>query len=144
MALDKVIYTAHATAVGGRDKGSARTNDGALEVKLDTPIEMGGKGGGTNPEQMFAIGYASCFIGALQATAKAKHVDLPSDTTIASSVAFGTRSKGLKGYNLGVEMRVTIPGMDRAQAEMLVMGAHDICPYSNATRDNVDVTLTVV
>ena len=143
MALEKVIYTARATATGGRDKGVARTEDGALDVRLDTPIEMGGSGGGTNPEQMFAIGYASCFIGALQATAKVRNVRLPPETSISSAVSFGTRPGGLKGYNLDVAMNVSIPGMEHAEAEALVREAHEICPYSNATRGNVDVAFSV-
>jgi Ohr subfamily peroxiredoxin len=144
MALDKVIYTARAVAVGGRSNGTARTADGALDVRLDTPIEMGGKGGGTNPEQMFAIGYASCFIGALQATARERKVVLPDATSVHSEVSFGTRAGGLKGYNLDISMAVEIPGMEQAEAQALVEGAHEICPYSNATRGNVDVAFTVL
>jgi lipoyl-dependent peroxiredoxin len=143
MALDTVIYTARATAIGGRSKGTARTADGELDVRLDTPIEMGGKGGGTNPEQMFAIGYASCFIGALQAIAKERKLQLPDHTAVHSEVSFGTRANGLKGYNLDIKMAVEIPGMNEAQTHALVEGAHEICPYSNATRGNVDVTFTV-
>jgi lipoyl-dependent peroxiredoxin len=143
MALEKVIYTAHAIATGGRE-GTAKTDDGKLSLKLDTPIEMGGKGDGTNPEQMFAVGYAACFIGALKFTAKAQKISLPAETSISADVAFGTRPNGAKGFNIQVAMAVTIPGMERDKAELLVQEAHQVCPYSNATRGNVDVALTVV
>jgi lipoyl-dependent peroxiredoxin len=143
MALDQVIYTAHAIATGGRE-GMAKTDDGQLSLKLDTPIEMGGKGNGTNPEQMFAVGYAACFIGALKFVSKAQRVPLPSDTSINAEVSFGTQTGGAKGFNIEVKMAIAIPDMNRDQAEMLVAEAHQVCPYSNATRGNVDVTLTVV
>lgn len=143
MPLDKVIYTAHARATGGRE-GTGTSDDGRLSIKLGTPIEMGGKGDGTNPEQMFAVGYASCFIGALKFVAAERKKTLPSDTSIDAAVAFGTRPDGARGYNLDVSMAVTIPGMDRAEAEELVHDAHQVCPYSNATRGNVDVALSVV
>jgi lipoyl-dependent peroxiredoxin len=142
MALEKVIYTAHAIATGGRE-GTAKTDDGKLSLKLDTPIEMGGKGDGTNPEQMFAVGYSACFIGALKFAAKAQKVSLPADISISADVAFGTRPDGAKGFNIEVAMAITIPGMDRDKAESLVNEAHQVCPYSNATRGNVDVTLTI-
>lgn len=143
MGLDSVIYTAHATATGGRE-GTAKTDDGKLSLKLDTPIEMGGKGNGTNPEQMFAVGYAACFIGALKYAAKAQKVSLPADTSISADVAFGTRPNGAKGFNIEVAMAISIPGIDKDKAEALVNEAHQVCPYSNATRGNVDVALTVV
>ena len=143
MALEKVIYTAHAVATGGRE-GTAKTDDGKLSLKLDTPIEMGGKGDGTNPEQMFAVGYSACFIGALKYAAKAQKISLPVETSISADVAFGTRPAGAKGFNIEVAMAITIPGMSREQAELLVQEAHQVCPYSNATRGNVDVALTVV
>lgn len=143
MALEKVIYTAHAIATGGRE-GTAKTDDGQLSLKLDTPTEMGGKGDGTNPEQMFAVGYAACFIGALKYAAKSQKVSLPVETWISADVAFGTRPSGAKGFNIEVAMAITIPDMDRDKAEALVHEAHQVCPYSNATRGNVDVALTVV
>ena len=143
MGLEKIIYTAHATATGGRE-GTAKTDDGKLSLKLDTPIEMGGKGDGTNPEQMFAVGYAACFIGALKYAAKAQKVSLPADTSISADVAFGTRPNGAKGFNIEVAMAISIPGLDKDKAEALVNEAHQVCPYSNATRGNVDVALTVV
>jgi lipoyl-dependent peroxiredoxin len=142
MALEKVIYTAHAIATGGRE-GTAKTDDGKLSLKLDTPIEMGGKGDGTNPEQMFAVGYAACFIGALKFVAKTQQIALPADTSISADVAFGTRPDGAKGFNIEVAMTISIPGMDRDKSESLVQEAHQVCPYSNATRGNVDVALTV-
>lgn len=143
MALETVIYTAHAVATGGRE-GTATTDDGKLSLKLDTPIEMGGKGKGTNPEQMFAVGYAACFIGALKYAAKSQKVSLPATTSINAAVAFGTRPSGAKGFNIAVTMAITLPGVERDKAEALVQEAHQVCPYSNATRGNVDVTLTVV
>lgn len=142
MALEKVVYTAHATATGGRE-GTARSDNGQLDVKLDTPKQMGGNDNGTNPEQMFAAGYAACFIGAMKFVAGTKKVTLPDDTSINSSVAFGPRTGGGKGFSVDVDMKVHIPGMDHAEAEKLVHEAHEICPYSNATRNNIDVTFTV-
>jgi lipoyl-dependent peroxiredoxin len=143
MALDKVIYTAHATATGGRD-GTAKTDDGSFDVKLGTPIEMGGKGGGTNPEQMFAVGYSSCFIGALKFVADEQKIALPQDLSIRSAVSFGTRPNGARGFNIDVAMAVSIPGMDKDKAQALVDEAHKVCPYSNATRGNVDVALSII
>lgn len=143
MALEKIIYTAHAKATGGRE-GTASTPDGKLNLKLDTPIEMGGKGDGANPEQMFAVGYSACFIGALKYVASSMKVALPASTEIDAQVSFGTRPAGAKGFNIEVAMAVKIPGMAREQAEALVHEAHQVCPYSNATRGNVDVHLSVV
>jgi len=141
MALDKVLYTAHATATGGR-AGTAQSSDGALKVNLSTPRELGGAGGpGTNPEQMFAAGYAACFIGAMKAVAAAQKIALPADVSIASAVGIGPIPAG---YGIQVAMAVTVPGMERAAAEALVAAAHKVCPYSNATRGNIDVVLTVV
>ena len=141
MALDKVLYTAHATATGGR-AGTAQSSDGALKVNLSTPRELGGAGGpGTNPEQMFAAGYAACFIGAMKAVAAAQKIALPADVSIASAVGIGPIPAG---YGIQVAMAVTVPGMERAAAEALVAAAHKVCPYSNATRGNIDVALTVV
>jgi osmotically inducible protein OsmC len=137
-----VKYTAEATATGGRD-GRASTTDGTFEVKLATPKELGGGGGeGNNPEQLFAAGYAACFIGALKAAGAQEKVKIPDDTSITANVGIGPRSEG--GFGLDVALRISLPGMDKAQAEALVEKAHHICPYSNATRGNVDVRLTVV
>ena len=141
MSLDNVLYTAHATANGGRD-GRARSSDGALDVKLTTPRELGGAGGdGSNPEQLFAAGYSACFIGALKYVAAQEKIALPADTRIDGEVGIGPIATG---FGIQAALTVTIPGMDRAQAEALVQKAHVVCPYSNATRGNIDVTLTVV
>jgi Ohr subfamily peroxiredoxin len=141
MALEKVLYTAQATATGGR-QGSARSSDGALDVALSTPREMGGAGGeGTNPEQLFAAGYAACFIGALKAVGSKLKIGVPADTKIDSSVSFGPLAGALGRYGIGVDMTIHLPGMAREVAEQLVHAAHQVCPYSNATRGNVDVRL---
>jgi len=141
MALDKVLYTAHATATGGRT-GTAESSDGALKVALSTPKELGGAGGaGTNPEQMFAAGYAACFIGALKAVAGRMKIKVPDDVSISSDVGIGPIPAG---FGIQVAMRVSLPGIERAQAEALVAAAHQVCPYSNATRGNIDVALSVV
>jgi len=141
MALDKVLYTAHATATGGR-AGTAESSDGALKVALSTPKELGGAGGpGTNPEQMFAAGYSACFIGAMKAVAGGQKIALPADVSITSAVGIGPIPGG---FGIQVAMAITIPGMERAAAEALVAAAHKVCPYSNATRGNIDVSLTVV
>jgi len=144
MAIKSAVYTAHAHTTGGRT-GTSKTDDGRLAVTLDTPAAMGGNDGpGTNPEQLFAIGYSACFLGALKAVARGEKVKIPDDTTIDASVSFGENAnEGEKGFNIAVELKVTIPGFDRAQAEDLVHKAHEVCPYSNATRGNVDVTLSV-
>jgi lipoyl-dependent peroxiredoxin len=141
VALDKVLYTAHATATGGRT-GTAKSSDGALDVSLSTPKELGGAGGaGTNPEQMFAAGYSACFIGAMKAVAAGQKIKLPDDVSITSDVGIGPITAG---FGIQVAMAITVPGMDKAAAEALVAAAHKVCPYSNATRGNIDVSLTVV
>ena len=143
MSIKSAIYTAHAHTTGGRT-GTSRTDDGRLEVTLDTPRAMGGNDGpGTNPEQLFAVGYSACFLGALKAVARGEKVKIPDETTIDAAVSFGENAKGI-GYNIAVELKTTIPGLELAQAQDLVHKAHQICPYSNATRGNVDVTLTVI
>jgi Ohr subfamily peroxiredoxin len=142
MALDKIVYTAHAKATGGRD-GIARSDDGHLDVKLEKPKAMGGTGDGTNPEQLFAAGYAACFIGALKHVAGEQKLRLDPNTFINSSVDFGPLANGAPGFGIAVALEVHIPGVDRAKAEELVREAHIVCPYSNATRGNIDVTLTV-
>jgi lipoyl-dependent peroxiredoxin len=142
MALDKVMYTAHATTTGGRD-GSSKTDDGKLAVKLSPPKEMGGNGDGTNPEQLFAAGYSACFMGAMKLVAGTQKVSLPGDTSISADVSLGPLAAGAKGFGIAVAMRVSIPGMERAQAEKIVHEAHEVCPYSNATRGNIDVDLKV-
>jgi osmotically inducible protein OsmC len=142
MALDKVLYTAHASATGGR-QGIAKSSDGALEVSLATPKELGGAGGnGTNPEQLFAAGYAACFLGAMKVVGGKMKVPVPADAKIDSSVRFGPLANSV-GYGIGVDMKIHLPGLERDTAEQLVHAAHQVCPYSNATRGNVDVALTI-
>ncbi len=137
----EILYTAHATATGGRE-GRAVSSDKALDVKLSTPREIGGAGGdGTNPEQLFAAGYAACFIGAMKAVAGMDKITLPADPSIDSSVGIG---KIPAGFGIAVELRIAVPGMDRDALQTLVDKAHQVCPYSNATRGNIDVTLTLV
>lgn len=137
-----VKYTTKATATGGRD-GRAATEDGALEVKLTTPKELGGGGGeGNNPEQLFAAGYSACFLGAMKFVAGQQKKQLPADTKVAATVGIGPRSEG--GFGLDIQLDVSLPGLDRAEAQKLVDEAHQVCPYSNATRNNVPVRLNLV
>ncbi len=138
--MAKVLYTAEATVTGGRAEGHGRTSDGALEVDLRLPAEMGGQGGGTNPEQLFAVGYASCFESAVQVVARRAKVEAD-DVSVDSKVDLSTNSEG--GFDLSVALDVTLPSVDDApQAAELVEKAHKVCPYSNATRGNIDVRLT--
>ena len=137
-----VIYRTSATATGGRD-GSARSDDGSVDVKLVVPKEMGGPGGvGANPEKLFAAGYSACFLGAMKAVSGKEGVKVPPDATVTAEVGFGPRSEG--GYGVTVDLAVSLPGVEREAAERLVHAAHEVCPYSNATRNNVDVGLKVV
>ena len=137
-----VKYKTTATANGGRD-GEAHTEDGSLAVKLSTPKELGGAGGsGNNPEQLFAAGYSACFLGAMKAISGAEKLKVPADTSVTTTVGIGPRSEG--GFGITADIKISLPGLDRADAERLVHAAHQICPYSNATRGNVDVGLTVV
>jgi lipoyl-dependent peroxiredoxin len=138
----KVLYKTQARATGGRD-GHAATLDGALDVKLTTPKELGGAGGtGNNPEQLFAAGYAACFIGAMKVVASQGGPKVPADAAVTSTVGIGPRSEG--GFGLDIALEISLPGLARAEAEALVAKAHQVCPYSNATRGNVDVRLSVV
>jgi len=138
--MAKVLYTAEAHVAGGRTHGHARTSDGALEVDLRAPVEMGGEGGGTNPEQLFAVGYAACFESALTGAARRSHIEA-GDATIDAQVSLSPTGTG--GFQLAVELDVTLPSItDQDQAVELVRLAHTICPYSNATRGNIDVALT--
>lgn len=138
----QVLYTANATATGGRD-GRAVSSDNQLAVRLSTPKELGGAGGeGTNPEQMFAAGYSACFIGAMKFVAAATKVALPADTSVNGLVGIGPNGNG--GFGLEVVLNVSIPGMERAAAQALIAKAHEVCPYSNATRGNIDVQLSLV
>jgi osmotically inducible protein OsmC len=135
----KVLYTAEATVTGGRDRGHGRTGDGALDVQLRSPAELGGEGGGTNPEQLFAVGYAACFEGAITTVARRQKVDAD-DVSIESKVSLGPRED--RSFTIAVELDVTLPGLDDDQAAEIVEAAHHVCPYSNATRGNIDVVLT--
>ncbi|KAF1719482.1 organic hydroperoxide resistance protein [Pseudoxanthomonas wuyuanensis] len=140
MSIEKVLYTATATATGGRD-GRAVSSDNALDIKLSTPRELGGAGGeGSNPEQLFAAGYSACFIGALKYVAGQAKVALPADTRIEGKVGIGQIPTG---FGIEVELRISVPGLPREQVQALVDQAHIVCPYSNATRGNIDVTLVV-
>lgn len=140
--IKSALYTAHAHTTGGRT-GTSATDDGRLSVTLDTPKEMGGNGGqGTNPEQLFAAGYSACFLGALKAVAGGEKVKVPDSATIDASVSFGENAQGA-GFGIAVELSITLPGLEHEQAVALVEKAHQVCPYSNATRGNVDVKLTV-
>lgn len=139
-----ILYTAHATATGGRD-GRAVSSDKVLDVRLATPRELGGAGGeGTNPEQLFAAGYSACFIGAIKAVAGRQKLQLPGEVSITSKVAIGPHANKPGAFGIQVDMAISLPGLERAAAEKLVAEAHEVCPYSNATRNNVDVKLTVV
>jgi Ohr subfamily peroxiredoxin len=137
-----VLYTTSATAYGGRD-GRAVIEDGSLEITLSTPKELGGAGGeGNNPEQLFAAGYSACFIGAMKFVASQGGPKVPQDTRVTAIIGIGPRSEG--GFGIDAELEVSLPGLDRAAAEELVAKAHQICPYSNATRNNVPVRLKVL
>ncbi|HSY28794.1 MAG TPA: organic hydroperoxide resistance protein [Burkholderiaceae bacterium] len=138
----QILYTAHSTATGGRD-GRAVSSDNHLDVKLSTPKELGGAGGeGTNPEQMFAAGYSACFLSAMKFVASHTKATLPADAAVSADIGIGPNDKG--GFGLAAELRVSLPGMDAAAAQALVAKAHEVCPYSNATRGNIDVKITVV
>ncbi len=140
MSVD-VKYQTKATATGGRD-GSATSEEGGFQVKLATPRELGGAGGeGTNPEQLFAAGYSACFIGALKAAGAQMKVKVPADASVTATVGIGPRSEG--GFGITADLVVDLPGLDRAEAQKLMETAHQICPYSNATRGNVDVGLSL-
>jgi lipoyl-dependent peroxiredoxin len=139
-STSRVIYTARAHVTGGRANGHGHTDDGALDVQLRRPVEMGGEGGGTNPEQLFAVGYAACFESALGVAARRERVQVD-DIAIDSSVSLLPTEE--RTFRLGVELHVTLPSVeDEDQAIALVQAAHRVCPYSNATRGNIDITLT--
>ncbi|WP_339097338.1 organic hydroperoxide resistance protein [Pectobacterium brasiliense] len=141
MSIEKVLYVAHAQATGGRD-GRAVSSDKEVDIKLTTPRELGGAGGeGTNPEQLFAAGYSACFLGAMKFVGAREKIAVPADTTVNGSVGIGAIPTG---FGIEVELKISLPGLDRAVAEDLVQKAHIVCPYSNATRGNIDVTLTIV
>ncbi|WP_445359170.1 organic hydroperoxide resistance protein [Microbulbifer sp. ANSA005] len=137
----QTVYTAVATANGSRD-GEAQSSDGKLSVKLSIPKELGGPGGdGTNPEQLFAAGYSACFIGALKFVAGKEKVKVPEETTVRAEVGIGPQGKG---FGLDIDLYIDLPGLDQATAEKIANTAHEeVCPYSNATRGNVDVRLHI-
>lgn len=135
------LYTTAATATGGRD-GYARTADGSLSIWLDLPVELGGKGHGNNPEQLFAAGYAACFLSAMKTVAAGQKIAVPASAAVTATVGIGLRAAG--GYGISAALSIDIPGMDRDAAETLIKRAHEVCPYSNALRGNVDVALTLV
>ena len=138
----KVLYTAHGSATGGRE-GQAATDTGNVKLVLNTPKELGGGGGdGTNPEQLFAMGYSACFLGALKAVARKAEVKIPDDAKIAADVGIGPRDDG-GGFGLEVTLTITVPGLEKSVVEDLVQKAHVVCPYSHATRGNIQVDLKV-
>ena len=138
----EVLYTAEATATGGRKNGRAHSADGAIDVQINPPKEVGGSGEGTNPEQLFAAGYAACFDNALASVARIEKLD-SGKTSVTALVSLAKHPEG-DGFVLDVELRVTVPDLAREEAEALVVKAHRRCPYSRATRGNIDVRLTVV
>lgn len=137
--MSKPIYTAEAHVIGGRAEGHGKTSDGTLEVDLRLPTEMGGEGGGTNPEQLFAVGYAACFEGAIGAVARRQKLDTD-DVEIDSKVSLLAASE--RTFTIAVELHVTLPSLEGDAAVELVREAHKVCPYSNATRGNIEITLT--
>ncbi|AKP33737.1 organic hydroperoxide resistance protein [Yersinia enterocolitica] len=140
MSIEKVVYRAKAKATGGRD-GRATSSDGVLDVKLGVPKEMGGAGGAvTNPEQLFAAGYSACFLGALKFVASKEKVKIPDDASIEGTVGIGAIPTG---FGIEVQLDISLPGIEHSVAEDLVKKAHVVCPYSNATRGNIDVTLNI-
>ncbi|ORM80627.1 organic hydroperoxide resistance protein [Pantoea deleyi] len=141
MSLEQVVYRAKAKATGGRD-GRATSSDGVLDVKLGVPKEMGGAGGEvTNPEQLFAAGYSACFIGAMKFVAGRDKITMPKDAWIEGEVGIGPIPNG---FGIEATLNIHLPGMDEAEAQKLVDAAHIVCPYSNATRNNIDVTLNII
>jgi len=138
--LDKVLYTAHAHTTGGRD-GRSVSDDGLLDVKLSPPKAMGGAGTATNPEQLFAAGYSACFMGALKHVAGVKKVTVPADASIDASIDIGPIPAG---FGISARLAISLPGIDRSVAQDLIDTAHQVCPYSNATRGNIDVELTLI
>ena len=138
--LQQVLYTARTHTTGGRE-GAARSDDGLLDVKLAPPPGLGGKGGATNPEQLFAAGYSACFMGALKFVAGQKKIAVPADASIDAQVDIGPIPNG---FGIAVALDIALPGLDRAAAQDLIDAAHIVCPYSNATRGNIEVRLRLV
>ena len=144
MAIEKALYTAQATSTGGR-AGTTKSSDGRISLNLSTPKGLGGDDGpGTNPEQLFAAGYSACFIGALKAVAARQKIALPAEVSNTAEVSIGPMTGKAGAFSISVAMKISIPGMDKATTEALVKAAHEVCPYSNATRGNIDVAITVV
>jgi Ohr subfamily peroxiredoxin len=144
MALEKALYTARGTSTGGRT-GTTESSDGKIKLQLSTPKALGGDDGpGTNPEQLFASGYSACFIGAMKAVAARQKIALPANVSITADVSIGPLANKPGAFGIAVAMAISVPGMDKAAVEALVKTAHEVCPYSNATRGNIDVSLTVV
>jgi osmotically inducible protein OsmC len=141
MSIEKVLYRAHARSTGGRD-GKSVVPEAGLDLKLTKPKELGGSGAqGANPEQLFAAGYSACFIGAMQFVAAREKIAMPADASIDASVGIGLIPNG---FGIEAELKISLPGMSREAAQDLINKAHVVCPYSNATRNNIDVTLTLV
>ena len=138
----QAIYSATATSTGGRD-GRSITSDNKLDLALSTPKELGGAGGeGTNPEQLFAAGYSACFIGALKLVASQQKVKVPNDVNVTATIGIGANTKG-EGFTISADLEVNVPGVEKDVVEKLVEAAHKVCPYSNATRGNIDVNFTI-
>ncbi len=138
----KILYTAHGSATGGRE-GQAATDTGNVKVVLNTPKELGGGGGdGTNPEQLFSMGYSACFLGALKFVAGKEKVKIPEDARVSADVGIGQRDDG-KGFGIAVTLTISVPGVEKSVVEDLVQKAHIVCPYSDATRGNIQVDLKV-
>ncbi len=143
MAIEKALYTAHATSTGGRT-GSTESSDGKVKLQLSTPKALGGDDGpGTNPEQLFASGYSACFIGAMKAVAGRQNLKLPAEVSIKSSVSIGPMKGKPGAFGIAVAMAISVPGMEKSALEALIKAANEVCPYSNATHGNIDVALTV-
>ena len=141
MSIENVLYRANAKATGGRD-GRATSSDGALDIKLSTPKELGGAGGiASNPEQLFAAGYSACFLGAMTFVGNRDKITIPAETAVDGTVGIGAIPNG---FGIEVALNIALPGLERAVAEELIAKAHIVCPYSNATRGNIDVTLNLV
>jgi Ohr subfamily peroxiredoxin len=141
MSIEKVLYRASATSTGGRD-GRATSSDGQVDLKLVKPRELGGAGGaGTNPEQLFALGYSACFHSAMQFVAARDKLKMPAEATVQATVGIGRIPSG---FGIEVDLEIRLPGLDPEAAQELVNRAHVVCPYSNATRNNIDVRLTIV
>jgi len=143
MAIEKALYTAQATSTGGR-AGTTKSSDGRISLNLSTPKGLGGDDGpGTNPEQLFAAGYSACFIGAIKAVAARQKIALPAEVSNTADVSIGPMVGKAGAFSVDVSMTISIPGMERAAAEALVKAAHEVCPYSNATRGNINVAINV-